>query len=128
MKMKHIAMVMASALLTVGLIPMGSAQSDPGSAQDGIEVITVVGKRPVPEGIDVITVAAPRPVPEGIEVITVAATHAAPEGIEVITVVGKRPEPTLARTCVNEVVASRVPGDRASVRQAIRNCIEQAQS
>jgi hypothetical protein len=114
MKIKHIAMVMAAALLTVGLIPAGSAQSDFGSAQAGIEVITVVGKRPTQEGI------------------------------EVITVVGKRPAPTVASTCVNEVRAARVSGNengsdytaqavetrRAnwnSVRQAIKDCIEQAQ-
>jgi hypothetical protein len=115
MKIKCIAMVMTSALLTVGLIPLGSAQYAPGSAQDGIEVITVVGKRP------------------------------SQEGIEVITVVGKRPAPTVASTCVNEVMACRVTGNqmasddvnahalesrqanRNSVRLAIKACIEQAQ-
>ena len=108
--MKIIAMVMTSALLTVGLIPLGSAQDNFGSAQEGIEVITVVGKRPTQAGIQ--------------------------EGIEVITVVGKRPAPTVARTCVNEVMAGRADArtpesrhaNRDSLRQAIKDCIDQAQS
>ena len=115
MKIKYIAMVMTSALLTVGLIPLGSAQDNFGSAQEGIEVITVVGKRPTREGI------------------------------EVITVVGKRQAPTVASTCVNEVMAGRATGNqngvdyvnaqalesrhanRNSVRRAIKDCIDQAQ-
>lgn len=115
MKTRYIAMVMASALLTAGLIPLGSAQPVLRSAPEGIEVITVVGKRPTQEGI------------------------------EVITVVGKRPAPTVASTCVNEVMAGRVIGNRSesdyanaqalesrqanrdSVRQAIKDCIERAQ-
>lgn len=114
MKTRYIAMVMTSALLTVGLVPLGSAQSELGAAQEGIEVITVVGKRP------------------------------SQEGIEVITVVGKRPEPTVASMCVKEVMAGRVTrgwsgngqsdvqalesrrANRESVRQAIRDCIETA--
>jgi hypothetical protein len=130
MKIKHIAMVMTSALLTGGLIPLGSAQDAFGSAQAGIEVITVVGKRPTQEGIEVITVVGKRPTQEG---------------IEVITVVGKRPAPTVASTCVNEVMADRVTGNRNGsdyvnaqalesrhasrdiVRQAIKDCIDQAQ-
>ena len=89
--MKIIAMVMTSALLTVGLIPLGSAQDNFSSAQEGIEVITVVGKRPAP---------------------------------------------TVARTCVNEVMAGRADArtpesrhaNRDSLRQAIKDCIDQAQS
>jgi hypothetical protein len=116
MKIKYVAMVMTSALLTVGLIPSGSAQSDFGSEQAGIEVVTVVGKR------------------------------STQEGIEVITVVGKRPAPTVASTCVNEVMAGRARGivnvadggnaqalesrrtNRNDVRRAIKDCIEQAQT
>ena len=114
MKIKHIAMVMTSALLAAGLSSSASAQDDFGSAQAGIEVITVVGKRPTQEGI------------------------------EVITVVGKRPVPTVASTCVNEVMAGREAGNQHdyvnaqalesrrahwdSVRLAIKNCIDQAQA
>lgn len=130
MKIKYIAMVMASALLTVGLIPRGSAQEALGAAQAGIEVITVVGKRPTQEDIEVITVVGKRP---------------AQEGIEVITVVGKRAAPTVASTCVNEVMAGRARSkldgaefasaqalashraNRNSVRLAIKNCIDAAQ-
>ncbi|MEY4640191.1 MAG: hypothetical protein RLZZ227_185 [Pseudomonadota bacterium] len=115
MKSKYIAMVMASALFTVGLTPLGSAQEAFGAAQAGIEVITVVGKRPTQEGI------------------------------EVITVVGKRAAPTVASTCVNEVMADRARSklagaefvaaqalashraNRQSVRLAIRSCIDAAQ-
>jgi O-acetyl-ADP-ribose deacetylase (regulator of RNase III) len=106
MKIKYIAMAMTSALLAVGLIPLASAQDDFGGTQAGIEVITVVGKRPTQEGI------------------------------EVITVVGKRPAPTVASTCVNEVMAGRASNAQAlesrqasrnSVRQAIKDCIDQAQ-
>lgn len=130
MKTRYFTTVMTSALLTVGLVPLGSAQSAPVNAPEGIEVITVVGKRSVPEGIEVITVVGNRAIPEGIEIITVVAT---------------RPEPTVASTCVNEVMAGRVTGSRGetsfgdaqslesrqanrdSARQAIKDCIEQAQ-
>jgi hypothetical protein len=93
MKSRYITMVVASVLLTVGLIPLGSAQSVP-------------GVRPLPAGI------------------------------EVITVVAKRPAPTVASTCVNEVLAGRdvnaqTPesrhANRDGIRQAIKDCIEQAQ-
>lgn len=115
MKTRYITTVVASALLAVGLVPLGSAQTAPENAPEGIEVITVVGKRAVPEGI------------------------------EVITVVARRPEPTVASTCVNEVMAGRMTGrsgetsfgdaqslesrqaNRDSARQAIEDCIEQAQ-
>jgi hypothetical protein len=121
MKIKLIAMVLTSALLTVGLIPSGSAQESFGSAQAGIKVITVVGKRPTQEDIEVITVVGKRPTQEGIEVITVVA---------------KRPAPTVASTCVNQVMADRATGnpdgvdyaDRISVRNAIKDCIDQAQT
>ena len=96
MKSKHIAMVISAGLLTVGLVPLASAQDAFRAAPEGIEVITVVGKRPTP-----------------------------PEGIEVITVVGKRPAPTVASNCVNAVMADGATG-RESARQAIRDCIDQA--
>jgi hypothetical protein len=111
MKTRHIATVFAAALLTVGLIPLGSA-SEVGGFPGGIEVITVVGKRPALESIEGFAVA-PRPLPEG---------------VEVITVVGKRTEPTIASTCVNEVLAaaeSRSTRDR--VRQSIKECIDRTQ-
>lgn len=125
MNTRHIAMALASALLTVGLIPAGAAESAVRSAPEGIEVITVVGKRPTQEGIEVITVVGKRPMQEGIEVITVvgkrpaqdsigsladARLRAMPEGIEVVTVVAKRPEPTVAGTCVNSVMADLAAG------------------
>lgn len=123
MKIKHIAMVMTSALLTVGLIPAASAQESFGSAQQGIEVITGVGKRPTQEAIEVITIVGKRPTQEGIEVITVVA---------------KRPAPTVASTCVNAVIADKATGNaqslesreanRISVRRAIKDCITQAQT
>ena len=93
MKIKYITAVVASALLTVSLVPLGSAQTASENAPEGIEVITVVGKRSVPEGI---------------EVITVVGKRAAPEGIEVITVVAKRPEPSVTSTCLNEVIEGSV--------------------
>lgn len=117
--------IAASALLSVGLIPLGFAEAAPRDVPEGIEVITVVGNRPVP------TI-------EGVEVITVVGNHAMPadlEGIEVITVVAKRIEPTVANTCVNEVLAGAPASNdadarnanRDAVRQSIRDCIEQAQ-
>lgn len=116
MKFKHIVMAVTSALLTFGLIPVGSAQSVFGSALD-IKAISIAGTRPVPEGIEVITVVGMRP---------------APEGIEVITVVGKRPAPTVASACVNQVMAGRATesrrASRNSARQAIKDCIDQAQT
>jgi hypothetical protein len=112
MKTRHIATVFAAALLTVGLIPLGSA-SGVDSFPQGIEVITVVAKRPVVDSIDSFAVA-PRP---------------APEGIEVITVVGKRIDPTIASTCVNTALAEAAESHatRDSVRQSIEACIDKAQ-
>jgi hypothetical protein len=89
MKTRNIAIVVASALLTVGLIPFASAHSA-APVPEGIEVITVVGKRLAPENGEAFAFGEARPIPEGIEVITVVGTHAMPEGIEVVTVVGKR--------------------------------------
>ncbi|MDY6984395.1 MAG: hypothetical protein SV422_15020 [Pseudomonadota bacterium] len=115
--------IATSALLAVGLIPLGFAESAPRELPEGIEVITVVANRPIPTNID------------GIEVITVVGKQAMPanlDGVEVITVVAKRIEPTVASTCVNEVLAG-VPAshdadvrnaNRDSVRQAIRECID----
>lgn len=122
---RHYLAIATSALLAVGLIPLGFAESAPRDLPEGIEVITIVGNRPMPTDI------------EGVEVITVVGKQAMPtdlDGIEVITVVGKRSEPTVASTCVNEVMAGTVSdgvnarnANRDAVRQAIRNCIEQAQ-
>lgn len=119
MKIKHFATAITAALLTVGLVPAGSAQDNFDGAPQGIEVITVVGKRPTQEGI------------------------------EVITVVGKRPAPTVASTCVNTVMAARASdnaeasdnfntanaqapesrhADIVGMRMAIKDCIQQAQA
>jgi hypothetical protein len=107
MKTRHIASVIAAGLLTVGLIPLGSA-SEVTSFPEGIEVLTVVGKRlsthdafatrAAPEGIEVITVVGKRPSLGEREVLTAVGARPVPEGIEVITVIGKLPEPTVTHS------------------------------
>lgn len=123
MKTRYITRIVASVLLAAGLVPLGSAQSAFGPAQEGIEVITVTGKRPAQDAIEVITVTARRPAQSG---FAGNEPRPIPEGVEVITVVAKRPEPTVASTCVNEVLAAGY-ASREGARQAIRDCIEHAQ-
>lgn len=78
MKTKYLA-IAASALLAIGLSPLASAERELGAAQAGIEVITVVGKRPAARVVEF----AARPVPEGIEVITVVGKRdAVHQGLE----------------------------------------------
>jgi hypothetical protein len=72
MKTRYITKVVALALLTVGLIPLGSAQPGARNPPEGIEVITVTGKRPPQAGLGVFSA---RPIPEGIEVITVVGVR-----------------------------------------------------
>jgi len=48
MKIRTIVTIIAAALLSVGLVPVSSAQDTNSSAQDGIEIITIIGKRPAP--------------------------------------------------------------------------------
>lgn len=128
MKIRHIATAIAATLLTVGLVPLGSA-SERSNIPEGIEVITVVGKRPVLEDIEVITVVGKRPAVENVDVFAAIDNRPVPEGIEVITVVGERPEPTVASVCVNEIFAGNRSDytTRDSVRQAIRDCIANAE-
>ncbi|MES2604090.1 MAG: hypothetical protein V4603_04080 [Pseudomonadota bacterium] len=56
-----------------------------------------------------------------------------PAGVEVITITAKRPDPTVASNCINEVIttarANAADGrsnSKATVRQAIRHCMEQS--
>ena len=48
MNTRTIVTVIAAALLSASLVPVSSAQDNNGSAQEGIEIITIIGKRPAP--------------------------------------------------------------------------------
>ena len=90
MNLSKITTAFAATVLVAGFSLASSAQQLNNPSQDGIEVITIIGKRPTPvlDGIEVITITGKRPSP-------------AHEGIEVITIVGVRPASTVASTCVD---------------------------
>ncbi len=101
MKISTIATVIAATLLTVGLVPTSSAQDNNGNARHGIEVITITAKRPAP---------------------TVAT--ACVNAVKARTTAAGRSEQA-AGNASEETPASRTAHVN-SVRQAIRQCIEQA--
>jgi hypothetical protein len=48
MNTRTIVTVVTTALLSISLMPISLAQDSISAAQDGIEVITIIGKRPAP--------------------------------------------------------------------------------
>ncbi|MES2626572.1 MAG: hypothetical protein V4628_14905 [Pseudomonadota bacterium] len=48
MNTRAIVTVVAAAFFSVSLVPVSFAQEKLGSAQEGIEIITIIGKRPAP--------------------------------------------------------------------------------